>query len=110
MIDMNRKELTISRQCKLLELPRSSLYRELMRLIDEEYTRHPFFGTRQLKRYLKRRGYKVNRKHVQRLMRIMGIQSVAPKPGTSKPSKEHKIYPYLLNGLAITRSNQVWTT
>lgn len=119
MIDVSREDLAIFRQCELLELPRSSFYREppkgespknlkLMRLIDEEYTRHPFSGARQLKRYLKRQGYKVNRKRVQRLMRIMGIQSVAPKPNTSKPSKEHKIYPYLLGGLDINRSNQAW--
>lgn len=119
MIDVSRKDLAILRQCELLGLPRSSFYREppkgespknlkLMRLIDEEYTRHPFSGARQLKRYLKRQGYKVNRKRVQRLMRLMGIQSVAPKPNTSKPSKEHKIYPYLLGGLDINRSNQAW--
>ena len=119
MIDVGRKDLAISRQCELLELPRSSFYREppkgespenlkLMRLIDEEYTRHPFFGVGQMKRYLRRKGYKVNRKRVRRLMQLMGIQSVAPKPNTSKPSKEHKIYPYLLNGLDINRSNQVW--
>ncbi len=119
MINQDHNVLPIFRQCELLELPRSSFYREppkgesprnlkLMRLIDEEYTRHPFSGARQLKRYLKRQGYKVNRKRVQRLMRIMGIQSVAPKPNTSKPSKEHKIYPYLLGGLDINRSNQAW--
>ena len=119
MIDVNRKDLAIFRQCELLELPRSSFYREppkgesvenlkLMRLIDEEYTRHPFFGVRQMKKYLGRNGYKVNRKRVRRLMQVMGIQSVAPKPNTSKPSKEHKIYPYLLGGLDINRSNQVW--
>ena len=119
MIDTGHNVLPIFRQCELLDLPRSSYYREpprgetpenlkLMRLIDEEYTRHPFSGARQLKRYLKRQGYKVNRKRVQLLMRLMGIQSVAPKPNTSKPSKEHKIYPYLLGGLDINRSNQTW--
>ena len=119
MIDPGHNVLPIFQQCELLELPRSSFYREppkgetpknlrLMRLIDEEYTKHPFFGARQLKRFLKRQGIKVNRKRIQRLMRIMGIQSVAPKPNTSKPSKEHKIYPYLLGGLDINRSNQVW--
>lgn len=120
MINVDRKDLAISRQCELLALPRSSFYREppkgespenlkLMRLIDEEYTRHPFFGVGQMKRYLRRqKGYKVNRKRVRRLMQLMGIQSVAPKPNTSKPSKAHKIYPYLLNGLDINRSDQVW--
>jgi putative transposase len=119
MVDISRKDLAIYRQCELLELPRSSFYREppegespenlkLMRLIDEEYTRHPFFGVGQMKKYLRREGYKINRKRVRRLMQLMGIQSVAPKPNTSKPSKEHKIYPYLLGGLDINRSNQVW--
>jgi putative transposase len=121
MIAPDNKELTISRQCELIELPRSSFYREvlggetpenleLMRLIDEEYTKHPFFGTRKMRDHLRRNGHKVNRKRVKRLMQLMGIQSVAPKPNTSKPSKEHKIYPYLLGGLDINRSDQVWCT
>lgn len=119
MIEPKHKELSILRQCELIGLPRSSYYREvcggeseenleLMRLIDEEYTLHPFYGTRQMRNHLHRRGYQVNRKRVQRLMRLMGIQSVAPKPGTSKAAKEHKKYPYLLGGLDINRSNQVW--
>lgn len=113
------KKLSIKRQCELIALSRSSFYRELaqgenvenlwlMRLIDEAYTKHPFLGTRGMRDYLIRQGYTVNRKRVQRLMRLMGIQSVAPKPNTSKPAKEHKIYPYLLGGLEISRSNQVW--
>lgn len=118
-VNIKSETLTIKKQCELIELPRSSFYRgpckgeskenlKLMRLIDEEYTRHPFFGTRQIRNHLRRQGYKINRKRVQRLMRLMGIQSVAPKPNTSKPSKEHKIYPYLLGGLDINHSNQVW--
>lgn len=79
----------------------------LMRLIDEEYTAHPFFGTRQMRNYLRRRGFKVNRKRVQRLMRKMGLQSVAPKPNTSKRCREHKVYPYLLRNLEIDHSDQV---
>ncbi len=79
----------------------------LIRLIDEEYTRHPFYGTRQFTRYLKRKGYQVNRKRVRRLMKLMCLRSVAPSPGTSKPHPEHKIYPYLLRGLPITYRNQV---
>ncbi len=121
MIDPKRKDLSIVRQCSLLELARSSFYREapkgesaenlkLMRIIDEEYTKHPFYGTRQMKKYLRREGYRVGRGRVQRLMRLMGLQSVAPKPNTSKPMKEHKIYPYLLGGLDINRPNQVWCT
>ena len=120
-VDLKNETLTINKQCELIELPRSSFYRgsckgeseenlKLMRLIDEEYTQHPFFGTRQIRNHLQRQGYKINRKRVQRLMRLMGIQSVAPKPNTSKPSKKHKIYPYLLSGLDINHSNQVWCT
>lgn len=119
MIEINNNRLSISKQCALLQLPRSSYYFDshsdeseknikLMRIIDEEYTRHPFLGARKLRDYLRRKGHEVNRKRVQRLMRIMGIQSVAPKPNTSMPSKKHKIYPYLLGGLDINRSNQVW--
>ena len=113
-------ELSIQRQCELINLPRSSYYRktsliegerpynlELMRFIDEEYTRHPFYGSRQMRNYLRKNGHKVNRKRVQRLMQKMGIQSVAPKPGTSKPHPEHRVYPYLLRNLDITRPGQV---
>ena len=119
MIEPTNKELSISRQCELIALPRSSYYRKvlsgeskenlkLMRLIDEEYTRHPFKGSRQMRNYLRKLGHRVTRKRVKRLMQLMGIQSVAPKPNTSKPSKEHKIYPYLLGGLDIDHSNHVW--
>ena len=114
-------ELSINRQCELLCLPRSTYYRHcsgsrkekdtnilLMNLIEDEYTRHPFYGTRKIRDYLRRQGHKVNRKRVQRLMRIMGIQSVAPKPGTSTPRIGHKIYPYLLRGLDVNRPDQVW--
>jgi putative transposase len=80
----------------------------LMRLMDEEFLKHPFYGSRKLRDYLTRLGFPVNRKRVQRLMRLMGIESVAPKPNTSKPRREHKVYPYLLRKLSITESNQVW--
>ena len=82
----------------------------LMALIDEEYMRYPFYGSRKMCSYFRRLGHDVNRKRVQRLMRIMGLVSVAPKPNTSKKEKGHKIYPYLLRGLAIERANQVWCT
>ena len=119
-IDPAHKSLSIQRQCELIDLPRSSYYREqktaqeseenlaLMRLIDEEYTRHPFYGSRQMRNYLRRQGHKVNRKRVQRLMQKMGIQSIAPKPNTSKPHPAHKIYPYLLRNLDIICPDQVW--
>jgi putative transposase len=117
-IDPEHRAVAVSRQCELLGLPRSSYYREpgseseenleLMRLIDEEYMRHPFYGTRKMCGYLRRQGYKANRKRIQRLMRKMGIESIAPKPNTSSPRKEHKVYPYLLRGMDINRPDQVW--
>lgn len=127
MIDVTHESLSISRQCELVSLSRASYYRwslrddigmvtetpenlHLMRLIDEEYTRHPFYGSRSLCTYLRRKGLKVNRKRVQRLMRLMGLVSVEPKPNTSKRNKQHKIYPYLLKDVVIERPNQVWCT
>jgi putative transposase len=119
-IQADHTDLSIRRQCELIGLPRSSYYREtilvrgehpynleLMRLIDEEYTRHPFYGSRQIRNYLRKNGHKVNRKRVQRLMQKMGIQSVAPKPGTSQRHPDHKVYPYLLRDLVINRPDQV---
>jgi len=118
MVEPNHKRLSIRRQCDLIGLPRSSYYRqgktekeenlELMRLIDEEYTRHPFFGTRKMRDFLVRKGSQVNRKRVQRLMRLMGLESIAPKKRTTIPGKDHKIYPYLLRNLEVRYSNQVW--
>jgi len=82
-----------------------------MRLIDEEYTRHPFYGSRRIRQFLQQELQQpINRKCVQRLMRTMGIQGIAPGPNTSKPHPQHKIYPYLLRGLSINRPNQVWST
>jgi putative transposase len=125
MIDPHHAHISIARQCELIGLSRASYYRlthtrvkideteknlNLMQLIDEEYLRHPFLGSRKLRSYLRRLGYKVNRKRIQRLMNKMGLVSVAPKPNTSQPSKEHKVYPYLLRNLSIDRPNQVWCT
>jgi len=119
-IEPQNPKLSIMRQCELIDLSRASYYRgttvekesaqnlELMRLIDEEYTRHPFYGTRKMRDWLNQQGHRVNRKRVQRLMRRMGLESVAPKPNTSKAAKGHKVYPYLLRGLEIERPNQVW--
>ena len=81
-----------------------------MKLIDNEYTKHPFYGTRQMRNVLRRQGYKINRKRVQRLMRKMGIQSIAPKPNTSKAHPQHKVYPYLLRNFDVTMPDQVWCT
>ena len=115
-------ELAVSRQCALAGVTRSWVYGAsgsealeesdlmLLRLIDAQYTRRPFYGSRRMVVYLKEQGHTVNRKRVQRLMRILGLAGMAPGPNTSKPHPEHKIYPYLLRGVAITRPNQVWST
>lgn len=105
-------------QCELLGLPRSSYYYEpvpesaenlhLMRLIDEHYLVRPFYGSRRMAQELVRAGYRVNRKRVQRLMRLMGLEGVFPGRKTSKPAPGHRVYPYLLRGLTIDRPNQVW--
>jgi putative transposase len=79
-----------------------------MRLIKEEFLRHPFYGNRKMKVYLSRKGISVNRKRIQRLMRLMGLESGAPKPNTSRQRKEHKVYPYLLKKISITEAEQVW--
>jgi len=114
-------ELSVVRRCDLVGLPRSSYYYapaeetalnlRVMRLIDEEYTRHPFYGSRRMSEWLREyHDLGVNRKRVQRLMRMMGIEAIYPKPRLSAADKEHEKYPYLLNGVAITRPNQVWST
>jgi len=125
MINPNYPALSIVRQCELLNLNRSSYYSHLahqepstedeynlllMRLIDELYTKHPFYGSRKMASHLRRLGHQVNRKRIRRLMKTMGLVSVAPKPNTSTPRKGHKIYPYLLGGLDIKDANHVWCT
>jgi len=82
----------------------------LLRLLDEEYTRHPFYGSRKMTVWLCDQGHAVNRKRVQRLMRILGLIAMAPGPNTSKKHPEHTVYPYLLRGLSVVRPNQVWST
>ena len=116
MIDKNA-DLSVVKQCTLLGLNRSSLYYQavvpneaeliLMRLIDELHLKLPFAGSRRMVSELKARGYAVNRKRVQRLMRLMGIEAICPKPGTSRANKHHKIYPYLLKDLSIDKPNGV---
>jgi putative transposase len=83
---------------------------KLLELIDAEYTRHPFYGSRKIKHYLNGLGRKINPKHVQRLMRLLGLAGMAPRPNTSRPHPQHKVYPYLLRGVNIIRPNQVWST
>jgi putative transposase len=112
--------LSIARQCELIGLPRSSWYYKpedettenlvLMRLLDEQYTRTPFYGSRRMVIALGEQGWKVNRKRVQRLMQQMGIEAIYPKPRLSDPAPGHRIYPYRLRGVVITRPNQVWST
>ncbi len=108
-------------QCKLASIARSTVYESkvavvdevellLLRLLDEEYTRHPFYGSRKMVVWLGTQGYLVNRKRVQRLMRILGLAAIAPGPNTSKKHPQNKVYPYLLRGLGIIRINQVWST
>jgi len=82
----------------------------LMELIDKTYTKYPFYGSRKMRDSLRRDGYAINRKRIQRLMRKMGIQSIAPKPGTSKAHPDHKVYPYLLRNLKVICVDQVWSS
>lgn len=116
------KAPSIRRQCKLIGLARASWYAAkpapgespqniaLMQRIDELYTARPFYGSRKMVAVLRREGWTVNRKRVQRLMRLMGLHSVAPGPNTSKPHPAHRVYPYLLGGLILTRPGQVYST
>ena len=120
MIDPLNQQLSISRQCEMADVSRSSYYYqptpisqeelELMRKIDELYLQNPSSGSRTISRQLDRQGITANRKRVQRLMRLMGIEAVYPKPRTSRPHPQHKVYPYLLRELTINRPNQVWAT
>jgi putative transposase len=115
-----RQRLSIRRQCALLSLNRTTVYYrpeptpaddlELMRLMDEEHLRHPFYGSRNLRWWLGQNGHSANRKRVQRLMRLMGIFGVNPKRSTSQPHPRHVKYPYLLRGLDVVRANHVWAT
>jgi putative transposase len=120
MIEQNNPETSVRRQCALLSLNRSSVYYDprpssdlnerLMRRLDEMYTAHPFLGYRKLTKLLQREGHAVNGKRVLRLLRLLGLQAIYPKPDTSKPHPKHPIYPYLLKNLAITGPCQVWAT
>ena len=118
VVRRRRPSLSVVRQCKLLDISRSGLYYQpagvsdedlnLMKLIDRQYLATPFYGTRKVAAWLKGEGHNVNRKHVQRLMQIMGLKAVYRRPRISKPGSGNKIYPYLLTGMEITRPNQVW--
>lgn len=120
LIDPRHDSISISRQCELVGLPRASYYYEpvpespenlyLMRLIDEQYTRYPFFGVPKMTGWLREIGHQVNPKRVRRLMRQMGLEAIYPKPRLSTTAPGHQIYPYLLRGVKIDRINQVWST
>lgn len=119
MIDPKSDDLTITRQCELLDISRGAYYYKpasgvddndlkIMSIIDEMYTMHPYFGTRRMSKHLEAKGFAVGRKGVRRYYRIMGLEAVYPKINLSKRKQGHKVYPYLLNGLGVVYSNQVW--
>jgi putative transposase len=118
LVDRKPGALSIRRQCALLAISRSGVYRlpaaandddlALMRRIDELFTAWPFLGSRRMAKMVQSEGRVINRMRIQRLMRKMGIAALGPKPRTSKPAPGHKIFPYLLRGQAIERANQVW--
>lgn len=118
LINPEHATLSVSRQCKLLELPRStytfqpadktSRNLESMVRLDEEYSRHPFYGYRKMTEYLNECGYQINRQRVSRLMGELGLRMIYPGPKLSAPGKDSKKYPYLLRDLEVTCPNQVW--
>jgi putative transposase len=118
MIDSDHPSLSIARQCELVSISRSGFYYQpsgeselnltLMRLIDEQHTRTPYYGARQMARYLRREGYIVGRKRIRRLMQKMGLCVIYQRPRTTVPAVDHEVYPYLLRDLVIDRPNQVW--
>lgn len=120
LIEPGHPEISIRRQCELVGLNRASYYYtpatespenlELMRLIDAQYMKRPFYGWPRMTKVLREQGRVVNHKRVQRLMRLMGLQAVHPKRRTTVPAPGHRIYPYLLRGVKIVRPNQVWST
>jgi putative transposase len=121
MIAAGHPEVSVERRCELLAVPRASYYRgpasglrqgdlELMRRVDELYLQHPWMGSRSLADQLTTAEEPVGRDRIRRLMLVMGVQSLAPKPGTSKRQPKHPVYPYLLRGMIIDRPNQVWAT
>jgi putative transposase len=120
MVERPAEDLSVRRQCRLLNVARSGVYRPttepsaedlaLMRRIDELHLELPFYGSRRMTFELNKEGRGVNRKRVQRLMRLMGLEGLVPRPGTSKAAPGNKIYPYLLRGLTITEPNHVWAS
>jgi len=119
-IEAGQEEISVARQCEVIGLTRSSFYYEparesaenlqYMRLIDEQYTRMPVYGVEKMTAWLRLQGYGVGPKRVRRLMREMGLEAIYARPRLSQSNKQHQIYPYLLRGVAITHSDQVWST
>jgi putative transposase len=119
MIETSNSRISVRRQCELIGLNRSTLYYSgakesefnlhLMRIIDEQYTKTPFYGWPKMTAHLRRQGYGVNHKRIQRLMQKMGLEAIYPRPSTSKSAGQHKLYPYLLRDVEIIRPNQVWS-
>ena len=119
MIEPGHSQISIRRQCELLGLNRATFYYRpaqesafnlhLMRLMDEQYLRTPFYGYPRMTAHLRRWGYAVNPKRIRRLMRKMGMAAIYPKPRTTQATQGHKVYPYLLRDLPITHANQVWS-
>ncbi len=120
MIDRDHRQLSLVRQCSLLNVSRASVYYrpvatkaedlELMAQMDRQYLKTPFYGSRRMKAWLLREGYRVSRKRVRRLMRLMGLEAIYRRPSTSKPAPGHRIYPYLLKGVEVNRVDQVWAS
>ena len=120
LTDKKHPKISIKRQCELLQVSKGALYYKpkpldaytltLMDLLDEQHTKTPFYGSRRLTAYLNTKGYLVNRKRVQRLMQLMRIEAIYPKPKTTRRDEKHKIYPYLLKNVAINKPDQVWST
>ena len=119
MIEPNHSVLSIRQQCELIGLNRGTYYYQpaketplnltLMRLIDEQYLKTPFYGYPKMTEYLKKQGYEVNPKRISRLMRVMGLQAIGIKRLMTKNNPDHKVYPYLLRNVPIDRTNQVWS-
>ena len=118
LVEREAAALPVSRQCRLLAVSRAWVYRwpaeiseedcTIMALIDRQYLARPCYGSRRMAAWLATQGHVVNRKRVQRLMRLAGLVAIYQRPNTSKPAVAHKIYPYLLGGISIERVNQVW--
>ena len=120
MIEPEHRKITISRQCELLELSRAAYYYEsnrddsynelIMNLIDEQFTKTPFYGVPRITESLRIKGHQVNQKRIRRLMRQMGLEAIYPKKNLSKAHPDHKKYPYLLKDVVIDHPDQVWST